>query len=518
MVTINTNTASSIAASSLTRNDKVMNASMERLSTGLRINSAKDDAAGLAITSKMTAQINGLTQAVRNASDAISMIQVAEGAMKEVTNMFQRMRELAVQSISDSNTSNDRAALNNEFKELSGEIKRIASNTQWNGTNILDDTIGSKGVSTFQIGSNANQTISVDFGNLATNRVSALAAAPSIAEFDVAAITVGASGKIIVSDSAKAVTIDSATIVDGSAAGSALVGKTDELITAIQSKIQVAGVYSVDVADSVLAGATSTSNNLSFTFEGKTATLPLWTVTPAVTGSYSTAISTSNLANMGQVVVSDGTATVTLAQTTSPYTSVASLATAIQGGTNYSSLKFTVDVNTAGDALEYTYKTAADISGADEPTIVIDSRFVKAIYSSNVTDSQAANAGAITFSDGTNTISVSEKTNPYTDLEDLASTMRDATGYSSLNYTIAAGTDKLVYSAKSGGAITTDPTISINNRNDIAVYSATVTVSNVAAAGQVTVTDGTTTVTVTEPAAAYADLNAMVTAIQAGTG
>ena len=171
MATINTNMSANIAANAMTRNERSMGATMERLSTGLRINSAKDDAAGLAITSKMTSQINGLNQAVRNANDAISMIQVAEGAMKEVTNMFQRMRELAVQAISDSNTANDRAALNNEFKQLSAEVQRIASNTQWNGTNILDDSIGTAGVSTFQVGANANQTIDVDFGDLATNYV-----------------------------------------------------------------------------------------------------------------------------------------------------------------------------------------------------------------------------------------------------------------------------------------------------------------------------------------------------------
>jgi len=172
MATINTNMSANIAANSMVRNERMMTSTMERLSTGLRINSAKDDAAGLAISSKMTSQIRGLDQAVRNANDAISMIQVAEGAMKEVTNMFQRMRELAVQAISDSNTNNDRAALNNEFKQLSAEVQRIAENTQWNGTNILDDTIGSNGVSTFQIGANANQTIDVDFGNLASNTVS----------------------------------------------------------------------------------------------------------------------------------------------------------------------------------------------------------------------------------------------------------------------------------------------------------------------------------------------------------
>ena len=170
MATINTNMAANVAANSLTRNERSMGATMERLSTGLRINSAKDDAAGLAITSKMTSQINGLNQAVRNANDAISMIQVAEGAMKEVTNMFQRMRELAVQAISDSNTSADRTALNNEYKQLSAEVMRIAENTQWNGTNILD---GGRTSTVFQVGANASQTISVNFGDLATNNASA---------------------------------------------------------------------------------------------------------------------------------------------------------------------------------------------------------------------------------------------------------------------------------------------------------------------------------------------------------
>ena len=166
MASINTNMSANIAANSMTRNERSMSSTMERLSTGIRINSAKDDAAGLAISSKMTSQINGLNQAVRNANDAISMIQVAEGAMGEVTNMFQRMRELAVQAISDSNTSADRVALDNEYKQLSAEVQRVAGNTQWNGTNILD---GARTETTFQIGANASQTIDVDFGTLATD-------------------------------------------------------------------------------------------------------------------------------------------------------------------------------------------------------------------------------------------------------------------------------------------------------------------------------------------------------------
>ncbi len=165
MATINTNMAANVAASSLTRNERSMGATMERLSTGLRINSAKDDAAGLAITSKMTSQINGLNQAVRNANDAISMIQVAEGALKEVTNMLQRMRELSIQASSDSNTTEDRTALNNEFTQLRDELSRISANTQWNGTAIFSQGATSSTSKTFQIGANADQTIGVNFQN-----------------------------------------------------------------------------------------------------------------------------------------------------------------------------------------------------------------------------------------------------------------------------------------------------------------------------------------------------------------
>jgi flagellin len=159
--------AANIAANSLTRNERAMGSTMERLSTGIRINSAKDDAAGLAISSKMTSQINGLNQAVRNANDAISMIQVAEGALKGMTDMMQRMRELAVQAISDSNTGTDRTALNNEFTQLRDQIEDIAEDTQWNGVSFLKTGTDM----TFQIGANAGQTITValdDFNQAAS--------------------------------------------------------------------------------------------------------------------------------------------------------------------------------------------------------------------------------------------------------------------------------------------------------------------------------------------------------------
>jgi flagellin len=145
-----------------------MSQAMERLSTGQRINSASDDAAGLAVASRMTSQLNGLNMAVRNANDAISLVQTADGALSEVTNMLQRMRELAVQAASGTMSTTDQAALSTEFEALTLGIDAIADNTQWNGTQLLDATSNS-GAFAFQVGANASQTISVTIRDFTTD-------------------------------------------------------------------------------------------------------------------------------------------------------------------------------------------------------------------------------------------------------------------------------------------------------------------------------------------------------------
>jgi flagellin len=175
MTVINTNVAASITANALTKNERAMSQAMERLSTGQRINSASDDAAGLAIASRMTSQVNGLNMAVRNANDAISMITTADGAYVEATAMMQRMRELAVQSASGTMSSTDRTALNTEYQALNDQILEIAGNTEWNGTKILDDTPGTTGSVSFHVGANASQTVATDFGSLGTNTYTASA-------------------------------------------------------------------------------------------------------------------------------------------------------------------------------------------------------------------------------------------------------------------------------------------------------------------------------------------------------
>ncbi|MFT5726678.1 MAG: flagellin [Desulforhopalus sp.] len=156
-LTINTNVAALNAQRNLGKSQGALNQSMERLSSGLRINSAKDDAAGLAISDRMTSQIRGLNQASRNANDGISMAQTAEGAMQESTNILQRMRELSIQSANDTNSASDRASLQAEVNQLQQEMTRIAESTSFNGQNVLDGTLVN---AQFQVGANANETIS----------------------------------------------------------------------------------------------------------------------------------------------------------------------------------------------------------------------------------------------------------------------------------------------------------------------------------------------------------------------
>ena len=162
MTVINTNTASLVARDAIQRNDRAMSQAMERLSTGSRINTAKDDAAGLAISERMGAQVSGLNMAVRNANDAISLLQTVDGAAQEISNMLSRMYELAVQAASGTYTSTDRTALDLEFGELMKEIQEIAERTEWNGNSIMDDTYDdTTNALKVQLGAESNQTMAV---------------------------------------------------------------------------------------------------------------------------------------------------------------------------------------------------------------------------------------------------------------------------------------------------------------------------------------------------------------------
>ena len=199
MSVVNTNVSASVAQAALARNERALGAAMEKLSTGKKINSAADNAAGLAISTQMTSQIRGLGVAVSNANDAISMVNTADGALGEVTAMLQRMRELAVQAGTGTTAATDRTYLQSEFTALRTEIDRIADNTQWNGRNILDGSAGaSTGKSTvaFGIGQDgtAAQTLSTSFGNFnnTTGKLSGLASKVITGTTITSAITVAA--------------------------------------------------------------------------------------------------------------------------------------------------------------------------------------------------------------------------------------------------------------------------------------------------------------------------------------
>jgi flagellin len=256
-LSINTNVMSLNAQRNLGKSQNALSNSMTRLSSGLRINSAKDDAAGLAISDRMTSQIRGLNQAVRNSNDGISLAQTAEGAMQESTNILQRMRELAVQSSNDTNSSSDRSSLQAEVNQLKQELTRIADTTSFNGKNLLDGTMSN---AQFQVGANANQTISFSINSakadsLGNNALStdnskgievatfqqslgttgAEAGATGAAAADHAAATNGITGETLTIRDSDNNTVDGALTVAANAEASAIATALNGLSTGVSA-------------------------------------------------------------------------------------------------------------------------------------------------------------------------------------------------------------------------------------------------------------------------------------------
>ena len=254
MAVVNTNINASIAQNAISKNERSMNTAMERLSTGQRINGAADDAAGLAISARMTSQIRGLEAGVKNANDAISMIGVADGAMVEVNNMLQCMRELALQSANGTTTSTDRTYLNSEYQNLITEIERIAQNTQWNGRSILQGDANTAGDSTvkYQVGANGGQTIGVNFGDISQS------GGTSFQTFEISAA--GAGSFITAGTLASAVTTASAALT-----------KIDSAISAVSTQRSTFGAamnqlsYAVDNLASVKVNAEAARSRIEDT-------------------------------------------------------------------------------------------------------------------------------------------------------------------------------------------------------------------------------------------------------------
>jgi flagellin len=228
-ISVNTNVTSMKAQNNLNGANSKLSMSMERLASGLRINSAKDDAAGLQISNRMTSQINGIGVAMRNANDGISIAQTAEGAMQESTNILQRMRDLSLQSANGSNSSEDRAAMQKEVNSLQAELTRIAETSSFGGQKLLD---GSYGTQSFQVGSNANETIAVSLRSVAATDIGAY-------QSD-AAGTIFGGGLINAAAGANGSALGTLTITKGTNATNIVTAASDTA-TEIASKINKAG-------------------------------------------------------------------------------------------------------------------------------------------------------------------------------------------------------------------------------------------------------------------------------------
>ena len=259
---INSNIMSLNAQNQLSKSQSSMQSAMERLTSGMRINSAKDDAAGLAISNRMTSQIRGLDQAVRNANDGISLIQTAEGALQESTNILQRMRELSIQSANGTYDSGNRSTLNAEVSQLKSELTRIAETTSFNGQKILDGTLGAVSL---QVGSDANQTIGLNIGRLdaqslgvsSTAGIGSISRAGAGADEDAAALDLSSlgTGDLIING----VAIDAA---NSSADNASSAGKTASAIStaaAINEKTSLSGVSAI-VGSTTVGGTAMTAN------------------------------------------------------------------------------------------------------------------------------------------------------------------------------------------------------------------------------------------------------------------
>ena len=250
---INTNTISLNAQRNLSSSGASLATTIQRLSSGLRINSAKDDAAGLAISERFSTQIRGLDVAVRNANDGISLAQVAEGSLTEIGNNLQRIRELSVQSANATNSSSDRAALNAEVKQLTSEIDRVAKQADFNGTKLLDGSFSSQ---LFQVGANAGQAIAVD--KVVDARSQSLGNVKFAADVTGTAIADAGADGSIAGLTINSVAIDTVAYTNGTSGDD--IAKT--LATAINAKMGETGVYASVTADQVTLNSVKAGKDL----------------------------------------------------------------------------------------------------------------------------------------------------------------------------------------------------------------------------------------------------------------
>ena len=472
MAVINTNISAVMTQNAMLKNDRDMQTTMERLSTGKSVNSAQDDAAGIAVSSRMTSQIRGLDRAVQNAGDAISMIQTADGASIEIANMMQRMRELAVQATNGTVTSTDQGSLDLEFQQLKAEIGRVANNSQWNGDNILDGTAGtsSNGTATFQIGANSQQVIDVGFGNWNLNAPTSNIIAvynSSITSATAAAID----GAVTLSDGTTNLRIDYASTIKTAPTDLAdLVVdiKADPVYDSLDFTVDVdsAGTgldFTYKTAGAVASPPVFTADDGGVEVAGNVTVSTAGMSVAAVAGVYQTALTDANVAAIdGNVVLSDGEHSLTV--DASGVSTVAALTSLITSHAEHADLGFTVSQTTAVTGVPAAFTISA-LADGDIGTL--------------------AGAGSpITLSDGTTTIEVTTTGTDMLGGDDTLSNLVDViqahANYEAFSFTVTANsTTGLLLTSKTNGPATTTPSIIGNTTH--AVANSVVGVTEVAA-------------------------------------
>lgn len=268
---INTNTLSLNAQRNLNSSQNALATSLQRLSSGLRINSAADDAAGLAIADRMTSQIRGLNQAVRNANDGISLAQTAEGALQESQNILQRMRELSIQAANGSYNNSDREALQSEVSQLQSELTRIADTTTFNNKTLFDGSFGSQ---TFQVGAKANETISVSLADARAERIGSNTLTATGSLSDTVAVVTAADSNGVGSESDLSITTSQGTSGSITYASDA---EASEIAAAINAAAGSIGITATATNTATLSGMTNATlgDNISFTLNGSSVSASL---------------------------------------------------------------------------------------------------------------------------------------------------------------------------------------------------------------------------------------------------
>lgn len=461
MAVINTNISAVITQNAMLKNDRDMQTTMERLSTGKSVNSAQDDAAGIAVSSRMTSQIRGLDRAVQNAGDAISMIQTADGASIEIANMMQRMRELAVQATNGTVTSTDQGSLDLEFQQLKAEIGRVANNSQWNGNNILDGTAGtsSNGTATFQIGANSQQVVDVGFGNWNLNAPTSNIIAvynSGITSATAAAID----GAVTLSDGTTNLRIDYASTIKTAPTDLAdLVVdiKADPVYNSLDFTVAVdsAGTgldFTYKTAGAVASPPVFTADDGGVEVAGNVTVSTAGVSVAAVAGVYRTALTDANVAAIdGNVVLSDGEHSLTV--DASGASTVAALTSLITSHAEHADLGFTVSQTTAVTGVPAAFT-------------------ISALANSDIATLAGANS-PITLSDGTTTIEVTTTGPDMLDgtdtLAELVTVIQAHANYAAFDFTVTANsTTGLLLTSKTNGPATTTPSIIGNTTHAVA--------------------------------------------------